>query len=409
METTATVLPLCKAVRFETANVVWDLTKLSAGEAVYRRLLENEPAIASAIRRLRKEVPNAVTCTSFAAEPYSRPFEHRRCFYFSFDSGGTLGFKGTEPLADDFEEEVRHIESMRSPFSRSALNHFTATEHKVPLGVSVQEALTQAKITAQYQTDHLARYGRLARVPVPLLVVQWPQKFTARLRAALKPLLAKTSFDNVIRITEHGLGALIYYYPSLPLRSAGAAADKVADLILPEGALPERMGASFGERLDQLRERAEPAESVNGWIDLVADMLLLGYFPFDTYCMGHCLQGQNLCIDGGCADTDSLTAMNAIREDRYFNELYLDACTALAVSISRYLRGTMSDNHAHYVVLSLVWEELHCRLRGRLAQGEPCDPRLERIIKNPAWFDRLELLLGSILLGAAPTRGEIWT
>ena len=121
METTATVLPLCKAVRFETANVVWDLTKLSAGEAVYRRLLENEPAIASAIRRLRKEVPNAVTCTSFAAEPYSRPFEHRRCFYFSFDSGGTLGFKGTEPLADDFEEEVRHIESMRSPFSRSAL------------------------------------------------------------------------------------------------------------------------------------------------------------------------------------------------------------------------------------------------------------------------------------------------
>jgi hypothetical protein len=409
MESTTTVLPPSNAVRFETAKVVWDPTTLSAGEAVYRRLTENEPAVVSAVRRLRNEVPVAATCTSFSAEPYCRPFEHRRCFYFSFDSGGTLGFKGTEPLGDDFEAEVRYVESLRSPFSRSALNHFTATEHKVPLGVSVHEALTQAKVTAQYQSDHLARYGRLARVPVPLLVVQWPQKFTARLRAALKPLLAKTSFDNVIQITEHGLGALIYYYPSLPLRSAGAAADKVADLILPEGALPERMGASFAERLDKLRERAEPAETVKGWIDLVADMLLLGYLPFDTYCMGHCLQGQNLCIDGGCADTDSLVAMSAIRDDRYFNELFLDACLALATSISRYLRGTMAENYSHYVILCVVWEELHRRLRGRLAQGELCDPRLERIIKNPAWFDRLELLLGSVLLGAAPTRGEMWT
>ena len=244
MISTSVALPPSRAVRFEPAQVVWDLTASPGGEAVNHRLIENEPDIPAALRRLHKDVPIARTCASFVAEPYSRPFEHRRCFYFSFDSGGTLGFKGTEPLADDFAEEVRHVESLRAPFSRSSLNHFVATEHKVPLGVSTHEALTQARITAQFQADHLARYGRLARVPVPLLVVLWPQKFRAALVEALKPFLAPTSFENLLRILEPGLSALIYYYPSLPLRAASAAPDKVADLGMTE-MLPERTGVSF--------------------------------------------------------------------------------------------------------------------------------------------------------------------
>jgi hypothetical protein len=404
---TPPVLPPSTAVRFQPAKVVWDLTTFPGGEAVIHRLSDNEPALASALRRLQQDVPIARTCASFVAEPYCRPFEHRRCFYFSFDSGGTLGFKGTEPLADDFAEEVRHVESLRAPFSRSALNHFVATEHKVPLGVSVHEALTQADITARFQADHLARYGRLARVPVPLLVVQWPPKFSDALLEALRPFLAPTSFDNLLRIIEHGLAALVYYYPSLPLRAAGAAPDKVADLSATE-MLPERTGVSFAERLDKLRERVEPSETVHRWIDLLVDMLLLRYFPFDTYCMGHCLQAQNLCIDGGCADTDSLVPMSTIGEGRYFNELFLNGSLALALSISRYLRGTWAENHANHVIVSLVWEELHRRLRARLAQGENCDPRLERVVKCRGLFARLELFLGSILLGEVPPRGEIW-
>jgi hypothetical protein len=394
-------------VRFEPSKVVWDLTASPGGEAVSHRLIAKEPAVPAALRRLQKEVPIARTCASFGAEPYSRPFEHRRCFYFSFDSGGTLGFKGTEPLADDFAEEVRHVESLRAPFARSALNHFVATEHKVPLGVSLHEALTQARITTQFQADHLARYGRLARVPVPLLVLRWPPKCSAGLVEALQPLLAPTSFENLLRVIEPGLAALVYYYPSLPLRASSAAPDKVADLSATE-MLPERTGVTFAERLDKLRERVEPSETVHKWIDLLADMLLLGYFPFDTYCMGHCLQAHNLCIDGGCADTDSLVAMSAIGDDRYFAELFLNGSLALALSISRYLRGTWGENQAHQVIVSLVWEELHRRLRERLAQGEDCSPRLQRIVKCEGLFARLELFLGSILLGQVPPRGEIW-
>jgi hypothetical protein len=394
-------------VRFEPSKVVWDLTMSPGGEAVYQRLIDNEPAIPSALRRLQKDVPIARTCASFVTEPYCRPFEHRRCFYFSFDSGGTLGFKGTEPLADDFAEEVWYIESLRAPFSRSALNHFVATEHKVPLGVSTHEALTQARITARFQVDYLARYRRLAWVPVPLLVLLWPDKFSAALAEALKPFLAPTSFENLLRIIEPGLAALVYYYPSLPLRAASAAPDKVADLSSTE-MLPERTGASFAERLGKLRERVEPSETVHRWIELLVDMLLLGYFPFDTYCMGHCLQAHNLCIDGGCADTDSLVAMCAVGDDRYFTELFLNGSLALAQSISRYLRGTWGENQAHQVIVSLVWEELHRRLRERLAQGESCDPRLDRLVNCTGLFVRLEVLLGSILLGQVPARGEIW-
>jgi hypothetical protein len=400
-------LPPSKSVHFEPSSIVWDLATFPGGEAAYHRLIEREPAVSSALRQLREEVPIARTCASFVAEPYCRPFEHRRCYYFSFASGGTLGFKGTEPLAEDFAEEVRHVESLRVPFSRSALNHFVATEHKVPLGVSADEALAQAKITAQFQADYLARYDRLARVPVPLLVVLWPEGFSARLVGTLKPFLAPTSFENLLRVVEPGLAALVYYYPRLPLRALSAAPDKVADLTGTE-LHPERTGASFAERLDRLRERVEPSETVHEWIDLLADMLFLGYFPFDTYCMGHCLQAHNLCIDGGCADTDSLIAMSAIADDRYFNELFLNGSLALALSISRYLRGTWAENHANYVIVSSVWEELHRRLRERLAWGGSSDPRLERVVQSTGLFERLELLLGSILLGEVPPRGEIW-
>jgi hypothetical protein len=272
----------------------------------------------------------------------------------------------------------------------------------------VNEALTQAKLTAQFQADYLDRYGRLARVPVPLLVVRWPEKFRSSLVETLRPLLAPTSFDNLLRVTEPGLGALVYYYPSLPLRASSAAPDRIAELPMP-GHLPgERTGASFAERLDKLRERVEPAETVHQWIDLLVDMLFLGYFPFDTYCMGHCLQAHNLCIDGGCADTDSLVAMSTIGDDRYFNELFLHSSLELALAISRYLRGTWEPNHANYVIIASVWEELHGRLRERLAEGERCDPRLERIMKGTGFFARLELFLGSILPGGVTPRGEIW-
>jgi hypothetical protein len=409
MNATALRLPASTAVRTAPTHVVWDLTTFASGNRVYDRLLENEPAIAAVMEGLREEVPIARTCASFAEEPYSRPFEHRRCFYYSFDSGGTLAFKGTEPLADDFADEVRHIESTRSPFSRSALNHFVTAEHKVSLGVSVHEAQTQADITTRFQADHVARFGTLARVPVPLLVVQWPPSVREGLLETLRPYLAPTSFANLVRITEPGLGALVYYYPTLPLRASAAAPGIVADLLYPEAAYPERMGASVAQRLDRLRERVEPSDTVTSWIQLVADMLLLGYFPFDTYYMGHCLQLQNLCIDGGCVDTDSLVPMSRIGEERYFNELFVQNTLALAQSISSYLRGTGSENQANQVIVASVWEELHRRLRDRVTRGESCDPRLERLLNTGGYFARLERLLGSILLGAVPERGDIWT
>ena len=96
------------------------------------------------------------------------------------------------------------------------------------------------------------------------------------------------------------------------------------------------------------------------------------------------------------------------RRRPYFAELFLNGSLALAQSISRYLRGTWGENQAHQVIVSLVWEELHRRLRERLAQGEACDPRLERIVNCTGLFARLELFLGSILLGQVPPRGEIW-
>lgn len=408
MQATILQLPPSRTIKFEPAQVIWDLQSFSGGSAVSDRLRENEPAIAASLERLREEVPIARTCASFAEEPYCRPHGHRRCYYYSFDSGAVLAFKGTEPLADDFSEEVRYIDSIRSPFSRSALNHFATAEHKVSLGVSVQEARTQADITARFQVDYLARHKALARIPVPLLVVRWPQRVREALLETLRPYLAPTAHDNLIRITEPGLGALIYYYPSLPLRASAAAPNIVADILYAESTFPERMGASLAQRFDTLRKRVDPVETLEGWLQLATDMLLLGYFPFESDYMGHCLQFQNLCIDGGCVDTDSIVPMNRIEGEQYFNELFVQNSMALAESISAYVRGTSSANHVNDLILASVWEELLRRLRDRVAAGESCDPRLKRLLMTRGFFPRLELLLSSLLLGTVSERGEIW-
>jgi hypothetical protein len=100
--------------------------------------------------------------------------------------------------------------------------------------------------------------------------------------------------------------------------------------------------------------------------------------------------------------------MSGVRDDQYFNELFLQGTLALAQSISGYLRGTWSENQANQLIVASVWEELQRRLRDRLAAGETCDPRLERLLNTTSFFARMELFLGSVLLGAVPERGEIW-
>jgi hypothetical protein len=84
---------------------------------------------------------------------------------------GAIVFKGTEPLLSDFPEYLDWM--LRAPFRASYLPlglHFPL-EMKLPPGVVwLDECLIEQEITSKIQRQYLARYGRLARLPVPLFV-----------------------------------------------------------------------------------------------------------------------------------------------------------------------------------------------------------------------------------------------
>src|SRR3546814_14194951 len=83
-------------------------------------------------------------------------------------------------MADDVEIHLRALSNYRVEFPGrgrslfSALEHFPLNEQKIPLALSVDEAMEDVVSAAAVQRAHLARFGTLARVPLPLSAVRWP-------------------------------------------------------------------------------------------------------------------------------------------------------------------------------------------------------------------------------------------
>src|SRR3569833_4468436 len=144
-------LPAVKEIALRPADVIWDVAaKPDENRAIHDELhatAERRALLAS----LREQVPVAKTCKAFAAAPYIRPTIHRRTIYLQLSDGGVFGLKGTEPHADDLREEVVHIESPRAPFYPSMLNEFALSEHKLPMAMSLDEAMTEVETTRAFQ------------------------------------------------------------------------------------------------------------------------------------------------------------------------------------------------------------------------------------------------------------------
>jgi hypothetical protein len=390
----ASFLPRSSAIELVQAKLVWKLSDKTGFPKVFAKVLKEEASLKAASHELQAKIPVAKQCRSFVKGSYCRPYMHRRCFYLRLPSGGSLGFKGTEPLARDFDSEVAFLEASREPYMHSLLNRFVIQEHKVALGVSVDEAIREATLTARFQSDYLAKYGRLARVPVPLFVSRLPERAGVRLlRTMEKVRLSELALSHLSRLLERGLGVLVYYYPDLPMR-----AQHVAIATPPE--------STFSETMAELRKRVSPERAIENWIDLLIDMLFLGYLPFDTYFMGHCLQSQNLCVDGGFADMDSIIPMREIENERRLQELFLHTLSEFARSVSEFLLKGHDTSHAAELMKNLIWEEFFRRARKRLRRQTPLDRRLKGLLAEAPLMEKAELLLSTVLPGAGPKRAE---
>lgn len=259
--------------------------------------------------------------------PYHRPKGHWRCLY-QWDSWGCVAVKGGESHSPHFDSMLEIMENqpmtLRYGFDEqpqsarlSILERFLFVENKFPGAVRLQEALDEARVAADFQLAHWQRFGELARVPLPLVVHQLPSGLEQSLVDLICRRLPERHHGRVRALLP--LGVLVYWYPTLP--------ERVSHLRFPQG--------THWQNLSRL---LEPRQVVDSWIELFTRCLLLGWVPCDprSSLQGMCLEAQNLTLDGGMVDLDSMRRLETFRDARPAIERSFEV---LAASIAHFLTG----------------------------------------------------------------------
>lgn len=383
--------------RHAPAAILWDAAD-AAPELVAAR-----PALADALAGLRAGVPAAGRIAPFDDPAAVRPYRHLRAFYLR-RADGVLAIKGSEILAADVEPHLRMLAAHRVEFPGrgrslfSALEHFPLNEQKIPLAMSVDEALEDAHAAAAVQRAHLARFGRVARVPLPLVAIRWPDASAHAHLARLAPLLTRRARLAVERVAADGLGAVAYHYPAVPHRVAH---------------LPQLLaGRPENGWLARLSALTDPAATIDGWLELLARMLALGFLPASVESMGvgHCLDTKNAVIDGGFVDLGSVCRAADVTDDRRFLETLLSAIADLAQTCRQFLLGDAPDVEAEYrnpsLAMVLVLNRLLPDLAARVQRLGGADSRIADALAPRRAADALAGELARLGLGAAPPGGH---
>ena len=367
-------------------QVLWDIA-VDAPDLL-AALQHDLPDLPGRLTELRQQVPCAHSINPFQHDDLQRPYRHLRAFYQSTGAGtAVLAHKGTEVYAHDRDQHLAVLAEFRIEYPVrgkslfSAAEHFALVEQKIPLAIGAFEAVEDARAACQLQQAHLQRYGQLACLPTPLLVLQWPATARDSHLAALRGLLSERAMRIVDIMTADGLAAIIYHYPCLPLR--------VAHLPLE---LKKQGAGSWLQRLSSLTASygLTPEQVVERWIDLVARMLALGFLPGRTehIGIGHCLEMQNAVINGGFVDLGSIVAMADVKSDSAFMEMLMAAFADLSKTVRHFMLGPTPDVEAEYRNPSLLM--LACLQRVvpalllRLRSYPDLEPRLQ------AYLDRSE-------------------
>ncbi|MFI5349915.1 MAG: hypothetical protein ACHQ2Z_10245 [Elusimicrobiota bacterium] len=395
------------------ASIAWDVR--SEAPSLLRAVEDRASWVRPLMARFRRRMPIARTCGTFRGEPYLRPDGHHRAFYIEGRGPGALGVKGSELLADDLPAKLAALSRPPAVLKPSPLEYFPIIEQKIPMAMTLEEGLAQARKAAAFQAAHLARYGELARIPVPLLVFRWDSRDASAFLKRLRPALSKRAGRIVERLASGGLSSMIYYYPSVPLRTLHLA--QVVAGAEPRGYRDgvkkmRRYGSFFGEL-------EPPSEIASRWIALTARMLALGFFPSDLshWRDGQMLHEQNAVLDGGFVDVESLQPQSEVTDDRTFYETFLMSWLDLSATVKRLMTGYadradvswpfLDLSPAYLAVPALVGCHVGARLRDRLREeallGAPVDPRLFKALGADGGIGGLESVLEA-LFDEAPER-----
>nr|WP_231716863.1 hypothetical protein [Burkholderia ubonensis] len=383
--------------RHAPAAILWNAADAAPA------LLAGRPALADALAGLRAGVPVADRIAPFDDAAAVRPYRHLRAFYLR-RADGVLAIKGSEILAADAAAHLQMLSAHRVEFPGrgrslfSALEHFPLNEQKIPLAMSVDEALEDVQAAAAVQCAHLARFGGIARVPLPLVAIRWPDAAAHAHLARLLPLLTARAQRTVERVAADGLGAVVYHYPGVPHRVAH----------LPQ-LIAARTEAGWIARLSAL---TDPAAAIDGWLELLARMLVLGFLPgsVESIGVGHCLEMKNAVIDGGLVDLGSVCRAADVADDRRLLETLLAAIADLAKTCRQFLLGDTPDVEAEYrnpsLAMVMVLNRLLPDLAARVQRLGGADPRIAGILGARPAADALVNELTRLVLGADASGGH---
>lgn len=373
------------SVRVEPAELVWD------GVAAWpelARFVGDEVAPA-----LHAGVPCLRDVGVVDDPPFVRPAGHRRAFYVRY-ARGVLAVKGSEPFAANFVDILDHLQgghvnvelrlgskAIDRTLTRTEMNgldKLAIVEGKVPGCVTVREALGEAHAALAVQRAHVARFGTPARLPLPLFVGKWPADRVTMVREALRARMRDRALHIADAVVSEGVGVYVYHYPTVPLRLAHLAVDDA------------KKGKHIARRLAALAPHVDARVTLEGWLELVARLFAIGFVAKDpaSIVTGDCLQVQNVCLDGGVTDVESLVSSStfderALREAvrRTVHELALDATRLLAgLSVSTVdMRDRLPE------LTAIVWADLARRLEAHGA----ADARILDVLRTRDTFAAL--------------------
>jgi hypothetical protein len=347
---------------------------------------------------MRAGLPSAASITPFDDAEAVRPYRHLRAFYLK-RADGVVAVKGSEIMAADVDVHLGALADYRIEFPGrgrslfSALEHFPLNEQKIPLALSLDEAMEDVRSAAAVQKVHLARFGTRAHVPLPLYAVRWPDSVAEAHLGRLNKLLSARARRTVERVAADGLGAVVYHYPCAPLRVAH----------LPE-LVRDRAEAGWLARLSAI---CDPTAALDGWLDLLARLLVLGFLPgsIESIGVGHCLEMKNAVIDGGLVDMGSVCRVEDVSDPRQFSETLLAALADLAKTCRQFLGGNAPDVEAEYrnpsLAMVLMLHRLLPDLAKRVDQLGGGDPRITDFFRSASAADSLPSELQRLSAGGA--------
>lgn len=326
------------------------------GSELLALVTRRDPGVAQLVDELPRSCPVAESCQPFDDGTFHRLKGHVRSFAARTSGGGVVVYKGTEPLTRDYVEVCEDARRARAFCMLSKIDWFLLIENEPFLGQSLPIALHYAKLSLEFTAKYVARTGQLPRMPFPLAVLRLPQQVAEQFAENCRPFISDrpqlSARERLADLIPKGLGVFVYYYPGTPLRAAHA-----------RGMFP----GSHEAGAFQSAAAIDFKSAIDGWLDLVAEMLVLGYFPTANIHQGNCMQAQNLVIDGGMCDIDSLEAMSNLTTDRDFHDALFYSLLQLTASICSVL--TDKTAHVGQIVFATVWSELVTRVQSKSERG----------------------------------------